>query len=146
MLKQNCRHIQVTKYQRIHFVNEIAVSLFNAPEISSFHHDVVKWKHFPLYWPFVRGIHRSQVNSPHKGQWCWALTFSLIFAWSNGWVNNTEDGDLRRHHAHDDVIVMSMVKSVIYCTDKANCHMINKKNVSSETTYVFNLCQASSNL
>ena len=22
------------------------------------HDDVVKWKHFPRYWPFVRGIHR----------------------------------------------------------------------------------------
>ena len=26
-------------------------------------------KHFPRYWPFVRGIRRSPVNSPHKGQW-----------------------------------------------------------------------------
>ena len=32
------------------------------------HDDVMKWKHFPRYWPFVRGIHRSPVNSPHKGQ------------------------------------------------------------------------------
>ena len=24
---------------------------------------------FPVYWPFVRGIHRSHVDSPHKGQW-----------------------------------------------------------------------------
>ena len=32
------------------------------------HDDVIKWKHFPRYWPFVRGIHRSTVNSPHKGQ------------------------------------------------------------------------------
>ena len=24
------------------------------------HHDVIKWKHFPRYWPFVRGIHRSR--------------------------------------------------------------------------------------
>ena len=24
---------------------------------------------FPRYWPFVRGIHRSPVNSPHKDQW-----------------------------------------------------------------------------
>ena len=31
------------------------------------HDDVIKWKHFPRYWPFVRGIHRSPVNSPHKG-------------------------------------------------------------------------------
>ena len=39
------------------------------------HDDVIQWKHFPRYWPFVRGIHRSQVNSPHKGQWRWALMF-----------------------------------------------------------------------
>ena len=24
------------------------------------HDDVIKWKHFPCYWPFVRGIHLSQ--------------------------------------------------------------------------------------
>ena len=23
------------------------------------HDDVIKWKHFPRYWPFVRWIHRS---------------------------------------------------------------------------------------
>ena len=34
-----------------------------------FNYDVIKWKHFPRYWPFVRGIQRSPVNSPHKGQW-----------------------------------------------------------------------------
>ena len=32
-------------------------------------HDVIKWKHFPRYWPFVWWIHRSPVNSPLKGQW-----------------------------------------------------------------------------
>ena len=32
------------------------------------HDDVIKWKHFPRNWPFVRGIHRSPVNSPHKDQ------------------------------------------------------------------------------
>ena len=32
------------------------------------HDDIIKWKHFPRYWPFVRGIHQSPVNSPHKGQ------------------------------------------------------------------------------
>ena len=26
----------------------------------------------------MRGIHRSPVNSPHKGQWCGALMFSFI--------------------------------------------------------------------
>ena len=70
------------------------------------HDDVIKWKHFPRYWPFGRGIHRSPVNSPHKGQWRGALMFSLIYIWINGWVNNREAGDLRRHHTHDDVTVM----------------------------------------
>ena len=70
-----------------------------------YHDDVIKWKHFPNYWPFVRGIHRSPVNSPHKGQWRGALTFSLICVWINGWVNNREAGDLRRCRAHYDVIV-----------------------------------------
>ena len=72
----------------------------------SFHDDVVKWKHFPRYWSFVRGIHRWPVNSPHKGQWRGALLLSLICTWIHGWVNNREAGDLRRHHAHDDVTVM----------------------------------------
>ena len=71
------------------------------------HDDVIKWKHFPRYWPFVRGIHRSPVNSPHKGQWRGALMFTLICARINGWVNNPEAGDLWRHRVHYDVIVMS---------------------------------------
>ena len=48
----------------------------------------------------------APVNSPHKGQWRGALMFSLICAWINGLENNREAGDLRRHHAHYDVIVM----------------------------------------
>ena len=70
------------------------------------HDDVMKWTHFPRYWPFVRGIHRSPVNSTHKGQWRGALIFSLICVWINGWVNNREAGDLIRNRAHNDVIVM----------------------------------------
>ena len=68
--------------------------------------DAIKWKHFPRNWPFVRGIHRSPVISPHKGQWRGALVFSLICFWINGWVNNREAGDLRRYRAHYDVTVM----------------------------------------
>ena len=72
----------------------------------SSHDDVIKWKHFPRYWPFVRVIHRWPVNSPHKGRWRGALVFSLICASIHGWVNNHKGGDLRRHLAHYDVIIM----------------------------------------
>ena len=81
------------------------------PRGAIWHDDVIKWKHFPRYWPFVRGIHRSPVNSPHKGQWHGALMFTLICARINGWVNNREAGDLRRYRAHYDVIVMDHLRT-----------------------------------
>ena len=68
------------------------------------------WKYFPRNWPFVRGIHRSPVNSPHGGRWRRALMFYLICPWINGRINNREAGDLRRHRHHYDVIVMIMQK------------------------------------
>ena len=50
------------------------------------HEDVIKWKHFPHYLPFVRGIHWSSVNSHHKGQWCGALMIFFICA-LNKWLS-----------------------------------------------------------
>ena len=70
-------------------------------------HDISWWRHQMALLAFVRGIHQSPVNSPHKGQWRGALIFSLICVWLNGWVNNREAGDLRRYRAHNYVIVMS---------------------------------------
>ena len=102
--------------------NRMAVNIFISPsslrrygivegslevcKIVIIHEDVIQWKHFPRYWSFVRGIHRSPVDSPHKGQWRGVLMFSLIGTWINGWINNREAGYLRRHRAHYDVIVM----------------------------------------
>ena len=71
--------------------------------IPPMHDDVIKWKYFPRYWPFVGGIHQSPVNSPHKGQWRGALMFCLVCVWISGWINNREAGDLRRYRAHYDV-------------------------------------------
>ena len=58
------------------------------------HDYVIKWKHFPRYKPFVWGNHRWAVNFPHKCQWCGALMFSLICAWTHGLENNRDAGDL----------------------------------------------------
>ena len=43
-----------------------------------FHGDIIKWRHFPRYWPFVR--------ESTSQQWRGALTFSLICASTNGWA------------------------------------------------------------
>ena len=84
------------------------------------HDDIIKWKHFSRHRPFVRGIHRSPVNSPHKGQWRGALMFCNICAWINGWVNIHKVGDLRRHRAHYDVTVVINVERIIHdlCLNK----------------------------
>ena len=85
------------------------------------HDDVIKWKHFLCYWPFVWGIHWSLVNFPHKDQRRRALMFSLICAWINGWVNNHKAGDLRCHCPHYDVremLNMAVVQNVSW-----NLHM-----------------------
>ena len=68
------------------------------------HDDVIEWKHFPRYWPFVWGIHRSLVNSPHKGQWRGALMYSLICA-LHKWLSKQSWGWWHQR-VHCDVIVM----------------------------------------
>ena len=100
-----CRSVSPISYWRCWLIDtERSYDSLNASE--AIHDDVIKGKHSPRYWHFVWGIHRSPVNSPHKGQWRGALMFSLICAWINSWVNNREAGDLRRHRSHYDVIVM----------------------------------------
>ena len=59
------------------------------------------WRHqmetFSALLVLCAGIHRSPVNSPHKGQWRGDLMFSLMWAWTNGWANSRQAGDLRSH-------------------------------------------------
>ena len=98
---------------------------------ANFHDDVIKWKGFPRYWSFVRGIHRSPVNTPHKGQWRGDLMFSLICAWINDWVNTHEAGDLRCHRAHYDVTVVRKFwcwNPNITGNNSSYLHKINCKN------------------
>ena len=66
------------------------------------HGDVIKWKHCPRYWPFVRGIHRPPVNSPHNCQLRRVLIFDLRLnkwlskqSWS--WWFETPSCSLWRH-------------------------------------------------
>ena len=55
-------------------------------EDGEYHDDVIKWKHFQRYWPFVRGIHRSH---------CTTVCLWINWVFLVGW----EDGEY-----HDDVI------------------------------------------
>ena len=60
------------------------------------------------------GISPVTGEFPSQSQWRGALMFSLICVWTNGWANNRDAGDLRRHRAHYDVTVVEG-KFVISC-------------------------------
>ena len=99
------------------------------------------------------------VNSP-KGQWRGALMFSLICVWINGWVNKREAGDLRRYHAHYDVIVVSnrvlvsytfyllMVFKIPFTDNLLVCFFLDPcllvmlwKNLLTDFHWIFMICQ-----
>ena len=95
----------------------------------------------PRYWPFVRGIHRWPVDSPHKDQWLGTLIFFFICTWTDGWVNYRDAGDLRRHRAHYYVTVM-------FCwfdTQTLHREWINTHFRNSEHNCVIDICHHSSN-
>ena len=107
-LRLKCDHLK-TELKELHWLP--IEQRINHKILLLNHDDVIKWKHFPRYWPFMRGIHRSPVISPHEGQWRGALMFSLISVWIHGWLNNSKAGVLRRYRAHYDVIVMTKRQS-----------------------------------
>ena len=106
------------QYQMCQSLNDYSVSLMrNSHQISNpnyctrwgmlfgsmqiRYHENTWWRHqmehFPRHWPVVRRIHRSPMDSPHKGQWRRTLIFSLICTWTNGQANNGDVVDLRRY-------------------------------------------------
>ena len=48
-------------------------------------------------------------NSPITGEFPAQRPVMFSLTWINGWVNNREAGDLGRHRAHYDVIVMDNI-------------------------------------
>ena len=96
-------NFRCSQWWRFHQNEDIFVSVM----MCAYHDNVIKWKHFPRYWPFVWGIHLSPVNAPHTGQWRGALMgfFYLCLEYTVEWTI-VKTGDLRRHRAHYGVIVM----------------------------------------
>ena len=45
-----------------------------------FNSSMMTWKPFLLYWPYMRGIHQSLVDSPHKGTVLWSFDVSWVLS------------------------------------------------------------------
>ena len=75
----------------------------------------------------------SPVNSPHKGQLRGALMFSLICAWTNGWVNTPDAGNFRLHRAHYDLTVMDLGPVLLQRTNAVARRLTNGSTAFIET-------------
>ena len=73
---------------------------------------------FSVTAPFVRGIHR------------WPVDSLMICAGTNGWANNQDPSDLRRHHDHYDVTVMFFFYVVSKLFRNAVCLIWSKVSIS----------------
>ena len=78
--------------------------------IASKHDDIIKWNHFPCYWPLCREFtgHQWIPCTKASDAELWCFLWSAPELWINSWVNNREAGDLRHHHAHHDIIVIKI--------------------------------------
>ena len=85
------------------------------------HDDVIKWKHFCVTGTCA-GHSPATGEFPAQRPVTRSFDVFLSAPWINGWVNNREAGDLRRHRAHYDVIVMDLA----YCSS-ARCPQLRQK-------------------
>ena len=108
------------------------------------HDDIIKWKHFPRDWSFVKGIHRL-----FKGRWRGALMFSFIYAWTIGWANNWDAGDLRCHRALYYVTVKTKYVSSVYtylqCNSTSKFNGVNVVTHHHIHVYINQFCMISIN-
>ena len=65
---------------------------------------------------------------PAQGQWRGALMFSSMCAWINGWVNNGEAVDLRRHRVNYDTTALPEFCLKMRGTCSTNKRPINGRN------------------
>ena len=68
-----------------------------------------------------------------------SFNHSFICAWTNGWANNRDAGDLRRQDAHCDLIVMRHTKWWSFTSSGIfkNCHFINIHRHTQQKVFHF---------
>ena len=63
-------------------------NLYCTRPLAAIYDDVITWKRFPRFWPFVRGIHLSHAEFPQKRPSSEALMFPLMLVYRHCWTNS----------------------------------------------------------
>ena len=93
ILEHNRVSEQKWEFQEV--VTVVYISLVYPPS----HNDIIVWKYFHVTGPLWGE------STGHR--WGPVTRSFHIYAWTNGWANNRDVADLRRHYAHYDVTVMT---------------------------------------
>ena len=72
-------------------------------ETMQWHDDVIKWK-----CSLCAGNPSVTGEFPSERPMTRSIMFSLMYAWTNGWANSPDAGDLRCHGAHCGVILVDL--------------------------------------
>ena len=100
----SCLHNVISRYLRelrdseaykAGFIGYISVPRHWNPAATSSTCGVVTWGCFTQYRPYVRGVHRSLLDSQHKVNW--SLSVFLLIGCRHSWNNNSIADDLKRH-------------------------------------------------
>ena len=96
------------------------------------HGDVIKMETYSALLALCAGgIHLSPVNSCYEDQWRGALMSYLICAWTNGWVNNRDAGELRSHRPHYDLTIMTLLCFFIRWKNKPVRSERNREDIAT---------------
>ena len=107
--------VKLSVFSQLSIIQCMGLCVFSFPislvmkiyTLSYYHHPIGSMNYYPLFrvmsWNnslrctslYIITIIEETGEFPHKGQWRWALMFSLIPAWPNNWVDNRNAGDLR---------------------------------------------------
>ena len=112
--------------------------------VISRHDDVMTWKHYLHYWPFVRGIHWSPVDSPHKGSVMQSFHVSFDASLNKLLKKQLRDRWNEMSWCSFDVTIISIYQTVIQCGPTSQlCILMHKLiNIRMGHTTLFNITRA----
>ena len=92
----------------IHLETRVVLCMHSCGKVSAgftptFHDDVMKWKYFPRYWPFVRGIHRSTGGFPSQRPVTRSFDAFFYLRLTKRFSKHSGRRWFRRYCAHHDV-------------------------------------------
>ena len=95
-----CQNVPLSLAKRAHCYKKVTDTGKRGIEKIWDHNDVIKWKHFPPHWPFMRAIHRwIPTQRPETGSF--DVFFDLCLKKTNkkwwGWLFETPSCPLWRH-------------------------------------------------